>query len=137
MNKRAKLTQPNPSPRSSTQQCVKSASRTRSLRGRSSSGKMARLPCKDYLKKTCTTPFCEKLHPQMYLFYKSENGCRFGDKCSCEHRQVDEQPSKKSKKNGDKSAVTFFRRLHDNWVAYFKIWSRRSLQRFYGRAQTY
>ena len=28
-------------------------------------------------------------------------------------------------------------KLHDNWVAYFKIWSRRSLQRFCGRALTY
>ena len=27
--------------------------------------------------------------------------------------------------------------IHDNWVAYFRIWSRRSLHRFYGRAQTY
>ena len=30
------------------------------------------------------------------LFYKSENGCKFGDKCSYAHRQVDELPSKKS-----------------------------------------
>ena len=50
MNDRAKSTQPNPSPRSSTRQSVKNASRTRSPRGRSPSGKMARLPCKDYLK---------------------------------------------------------------------------------------
>ena len=28
-----------------------------------------------------------------------------GEKCSCAHRQVDEQPSIKSKKNGDKNAV--------------------------------
>ena len=28
-------------------------------------------------------------------------------------------------------------RIHDNWVAYFRIWSRRSLHRFCGRAQTY
>ena len=28
-------------------------------------------------------------------------------------------------------------KLYDNWVAYFKMWSRRSLQRFCGRAQTY
>ena len=28
-------------------------------------------------------------------------------------------------------------KLHDNWVAYSRIWSRRSLHRFYGRAQTY
>ena len=80
MNKRAKSTQPNPSPRSSTQQSVKSASRTRSPRGRSPSGKMSRLPCKDYLKGTCTTPFCEKWHPPECLFYKSDNGCRFEEK---------------------------------------------------------
>ena len=41
MNKRAKSTQPNSSPRSSTQQSVRNASRTRSPRGRSLSGKMA------------------------------------------------------------------------------------------------
>ena len=61
MNKRAKPTQPNPSPRSSTRQSVRNASRTRSPRGRSPSGRMSRLPCKDYLKGTCTTPFCEKV----------------------------------------------------------------------------
>ena len=71
-DKRAKSTQPNPSPRSSTQQNVKNASRTKSPRGRSLSGRMARLPCKDYLKGTCTTPFCEKWHPPECLFYKSE-----------------------------------------------------------------
>ena len=60
MNKRAKLTQPNPSPRPSTRQNERNASRTRSLRGRSPSEKMARLSCKDYFKRTCTTPFCEK-----------------------------------------------------------------------------
>ena len=49
-DKHAKSTQPNPSPRSATQQNVKNASRTRSPRGRSRSGKLARLPCKDYLK---------------------------------------------------------------------------------------
>ena len=39
------------------------------------------------------------------LFYKSESGYRFGEKCSYAHRQVDEQPSKRSKKNGHRSAV--------------------------------
>ena len=41
MNKRVKSIQPNPSPRSSTQQGVRNASRTRSPGGRSPSGKMA------------------------------------------------------------------------------------------------
>ena len=82
MNKRAKSTQPKPSPRSSTRQNVRNASRTRSPRGSSPSGKMARLPCKDCFKGTCTTLFCEKWHPPVCMFCKSENGCRFGEKCS-------------------------------------------------------
>ena len=66
-----------------------------------------------------------------------ESGCRFGEKCSYAHRQVDEDPSKRSKKNGDKSAVAMLKiNCHDNWVACFRIWSRRSLHRFYGRGQT-
>ena len=40
-------------------------------------------------------------------------------KCSYAHRQVEEQPSKRSKKNGDKSTVAMLR-LHDNWVTYFQ-----------------
>ena len=31
-------------------------------------------------------------------FYKTKSGCRFGEKCSYAHRQVDEQPSKKVQK---------------------------------------
>ena len=78
--KRAKSTQPNPSPRSSTRQNLKNASRTKSPRGRSPSGRMFRLPCKDYLKGTCTGSFCEKWHPPECLFCKSENGCKFEEK---------------------------------------------------------
>ena len=105
MNKRAKSTEPNPSPRSSTQQNVRNASRTSCPRGRSPSGKMARLPCKDYLQGTCNNSFCEKWHPPECLFYKSEKGCRFA------HRQVDEQPSKRSKKNGGKNAVAMLLKI--------------------------
>ena len=70
---------------------------------------MARLPCKDYLKGTCTTPFCEEWHPLEWLFYKSEKGCRFGEKCSYAHCQVEEQPCKRSKTNGDKSTVAMLK----------------------------
>ena len=96
-NKRAKSTQPNPSPSSSTRQNERNASRTRSPRGKSPSGRMSRLHCKVYLKGTCTNSFCEKWHSPESLFYKSENGCRFGEKCSYAHRQVDEQLGKMSK----------------------------------------
>ena len=70
-NKRAKMTQPNSSPNSFMQQNERNASRTRSPRGKSPSGRMSRWPCKDYLKGTCT---CEKWHPPGCLFYKSESG---------------------------------------------------------------
>ena len=39
------------------------------------------------------------------MFYKTKSGCRFGEKCSFAHSQVDEQPTKRSKKNDGKSAV--------------------------------
>ena len=44
------------------------------------------------------------------MFYKSESGCRFGEKCSYAHRQVEEQPGKRSKNNGDKSAVAMLKK---------------------------
>ena len=40
----------------------------------------------------------------------NESGCRFGEKCSFAHRQVDEQPTKRSKKNDDKSAVAILKK---------------------------
>ena len=109
------MTQPNPSPNSFMQQSERNASRTRSPRGKSPSGRVSRWPCKDYLKGTCTNSFCEKWHPPQCLFYKTKSGCRLGEKCSYAHRQVDEQPSKRSKKNDDKSAVAMLKKydLHE------------------------
>ena len=88
MNKRAKSTQPNPSPRSSTQQSARNASRTRSPNPES--------PVEECFD--CRARITSKeLAPS-----QSENGCRFGEKCSYAQRQVDEQPCKRSKKNCDK-----------------------------------
>ena len=67
VNKRAKMTQPNPSPNSFMQQNERIASRTRSPRGKSPSGRMSRWSCKDYLKGTCTNSFCEKWAPSRML----------------------------------------------------------------------
>ena len=41
---------------------------------------------------------------------QTRSGCRFGEKCSFAHRQVDEQPTKRSKKNDDKSAVAMLKK---------------------------
>ena len=115
INKRGKMTQSNTSPNSFMQQDEKKASRNRSPREKSPSGRLSRWPCKDYLKGTCTNYFCEKWHPPECLFYKTKSGCRLGEKCSCAHRQVDEQPSNRSKKNDDKSAAAMLKKheLHD------------------------
>ena len=116
INKRAKMTQPNSSPNSFMQQNERNASRTRSPRGKSPSGRMSRWPCKDYLKGTCTNSFCEKWHPPECLFFKTKSGCKFGRMCSYAHRQVDEQPSKRSETNDDTSAVAMSKKndLHES-----------------------
>ena len=115
LNKRTKSTQPNLCPSSFMQQNERNASKTRSPRGRSPSGGMYRWPCKDYLKGTCTNSFCEKWYPPECFFYKTKSGCKFGEKCSYAHRQVDEQPSKRSKTNDDKCTVAMLKKneLHD------------------------
>ena len=137
INMRAKTTQPNPSPSSSTRQNEGNASRTKSPKGRSPSGRMFRQPCKDYLEGTCTNSFCEKWHPPECLFYKSENGCRLGEKCSYAHRQVEEQPSKRfqtcwqkcsghvekewaASKNRETCFLTLTHQVHDNWSCVFQ-----------------
>ena len=71
---------------------------------------MSRWPCKDYLKGTCNNSSCKRWHPPECLFYKDKNGCRFGEKCSFAHRQVDTQPTKWSKSNNDKSAVALLKK---------------------------
>ena len=62
------------------------------------------------LKELAITHFVKKWHPPECLFYKTKSGCRFGEKCSYAHRQVGEQPTKRSKKNGDKSAVALLKK---------------------------
>ena len=57
-----------------------------------------------------TNSFCEKWHPPECLFYKSKSGCRFWETCSYAHRQFEEQPSKRSTKNGEKSAMAILKK---------------------------
>ena len=104
------MTQPNPSPNSFMHQDERKTSRTRSPRGRSPSGRTSRWPCKEYFRGTCNNSFCEKWHPPECLFFKTKSGCRFGEKSSYAHRQVVEQPGKRSKKHDDKSAVAILKK---------------------------
>ena len=72
-------------------------------------GGFARITSEELAK----THFVKKWHPPDCLFYKTKSGCRFGEKCSFAHRQVDEQPTKWSKSNNDKSAVAMLKKR--NW----------------------
>ena len=110
MNKRGKSSPSYPSQTSFMQQSERESSKTRSPRGKSPSGRMSRWLCKDYLKGTCNNSFCERWQPPECLFYKTKSGCRFGEKCSFAHRQVDAQPTKWSKSNNDKSAVAMLKK---------------------------
>ena len=113
ITKRGKMTPSNPSQNSFMQQSERKPSRTLSPTGRSPSGRMSRWPCKDYLRGTCNNSFCGKVAASRMLFYKTKSGCRFEEKCSIAHRQVDEQPTKRSQKNDDKSAVAMLKK--GNW----------------------
>ena len=70
----------------------RNASRTK-FRGRSPSRKFAQKPC-----RICTKLPCDCWHLPESQFYKSESGCKFGDRCSYAHRQVKGQPSKTEKR---------------------------------------
>ena len=110
INKRGEMTQPKPSPNSFMQQNERNSSRTRSPRGKSPSGRMSRWPCKDYLKGTCTNSCWKSGTLQNACSTRPRVVADLGKRCSYAHRQVDEQPSKMSKKNDDKSAVTILKK---------------------------
>ena len=110
INKRGKVTPSNPSPNSFMQQSERKSSRTRSPRGRSPVVECLDGLARITLEELAITHFVKKWHPPECLFYKTKSGCRFGEKCSFAHRQVDEQPTKRSKKNDDKSAVAILKK---------------------------
>ena len=51
-------------------------------------------PARIKLQELAPIHSVKRWHPPECLFYKTKSGCRFGEKCSYAHRQVDEQPSK-------------------------------------------
>ena len=73
----------------------RSVSRKRSIRGKGNHGSILRQPCRYCLRGTCTrTTSCEYWHPPECQSYKTETGCKAGDKCQFPPHKVDEQPKK-------------------------------------------
>ena len=78
-NKRAKSTPKSASSSEPpTETDGRSKSRSKSLRGWGPSGKLARQPCRDYIKGKCTRPSCDYWHPPECQFYKKESWERGG-----------------------------------------------------------
>ena len=98
VKKRAKMTQANSSPNSFMQQSERKTSRTRSLRGKVPVGKCFNCPARITSKELAPIHSVKSGILQNACSTRS-SGCRFGEKCSHAHRQVDGQPSKRSKKN--------------------------------------
>ena len=110
INKRGKVTPSNPSPNSFMQQ-----SERKSSRPEVPEAEVPVVECLDGLaritvKELAITHFVKRWHPPECLFYKTKSGCRFGEKCSFAHRQVDEQSTKRSKKNDGQSAVAVLKK---------------------------
>ena len=76
----------------------RSVSKKNSIQGNGDHGGILRQQCRYYLEGTCTRSPCEYWHPPECQFYKTETGCKAGDKFLFPHHKVDEQPNKKPKK---------------------------------------
>ena len=115
---------------------------------------MFRLPCKDYLEGTCNNSFCENGTLQYACSTSPRMDADLGKSALMRIARLKNSLAKGLKRMVTKvqwlcwkgmSSIkeqgdlfwTLTYQMHDNWVAYFRIWSRRSLHRFCGRAQTY
>ena len=58
-----------------------------------------RQPCKYFLKGTCTRSLCEYWHPPECQFYKTESGCKAGDKCLFRTTRLTSNQIKSTKKS--------------------------------------
>ena len=71
-------------------------------RGESPAKKM-RIPCKFQVK--CNNSSCSCWHPPVCQNYKSQSGCKYGEKRQPRHKDAEEMPSKKSKKGSANGSV--------------------------------
>ena len=134
-DKRAKFAPPPaPSPEPSTPQDVRNPARTKSPRGRSPS----LVYCARIILKVLVRIHLVKsgILQSALPVPQDKRGMQIREKCTFTHRQVDYSLGKSLKGMVTKVLWPYWR-IHDNRLAYVKLWSRRNLRRFYGRAQTY
>ena len=106
MNKRAKSTQPNPSPRYLPRSRVWNMHREPEVKLKWETGSMA---LQGLPQRNLHHSILWKVASSWVLVLQVRKWMQNWEKCSYAHRQVDEQPGTRSKKNGDKSAVTILK----------------------------
>ena len=98
-----------PAPKAKAQTDGKIASKSSGRGGESPSGIRGKIPCRYFLGGKCTYQSCNFGHPAMCLNYKSESGCKYGDKCRFRHVEADRRSSKTSKKSDMKRSVALLK----------------------------
>ena len=156
MSKRGKSSPSNPSQNSFMQQSERKPSRTRRPRGKNPSGRMSRWPCKDYLILQKMASSWMLVLQEWLSVWRKVLMCAPSSWWTADWKVQKEWWRKCSgffKKGGTKEVTidqgnltrgvikSWYKNLlnvnylmHDNWVAYFRTWRRRSL--FFGRALT-
>ena len=84
------------------------------LRGQSPFGKGGRIACRNFLRRKCTNPSCNYGHPPVCLNYKSESGCKYGEKCRFRHAELMGSAVKSWRKVVWKDQLLYWRGLF-NW----------------------
>ena len=108
--KRGKKTQSSSlAPRPQTLNDGRRFSKGSAPRGSTPSGRERQKAYRHYLRGNCTTPSCGYWHPPECQNYKTESGCKVGDKCLFRHAEGDSQPSQKPKKSGGKCSVAILK----------------------------
>ena len=93
------------------------SSRRKSLRGRSPSGKLARMTCRDCIKGKCTRPSCDFWHPPECQNYKKKSGMQIRWSVCFRALAAWRSAQQKTEKSIVTKVLLPCWRIHDNWVA--------------------
>ena len=137
LKKRARSKQPNPSPSSFMQQTERNVSRTRSPRGKESQWKNVSIALQGLPQRNLHQFILwKKASSRMLVLHVRKMVADLVKSAGMRIARLMNSLAKGLKRMVAKVQWLCWK-LHDTWVAYSRIWSRRSLHRFCGRAQTY
>ena len=87
------------------------------------------------LSGNCKNQSCDYWHPPACQNRKYESGCKFGDKCTFKHKEVENRPTKKPKKKGGKRSVGILK--NSKQIGCFRMSSRGNTSPLYVTARNF